>query len=243
MATRSPTEHHAYWGRGFSSYGQLPNVAGSPLQSLRLEDGDTAFIPSLDSLYVCIDPTLNAAVWTQQALGSATRVIHTPGVTPSRPTAIPGQEPAFVALGTPTPWLLGLHYDKPQTPQAVYGYAKIQTSFVGPEASFHVHWTKNVDTDQSGRTVRWVLDYQVFNGINQNVQVAASQITWDVTYLDSGTTSRIVYRTPNSANVPFVAGYYVGFRLSYSVPNTTLEGGPTVISCDILARQTINEGN
>lgn len=243
MSTRSQTRHHSYWGNAFATYGDLPNVAGSALQSQSLEDGDTAYVPGSDLLYVCIDPTLGAAVWSPQAANDDTRVIHTPGITPSRPTAIPGQEPTFVAFGTPTPWLLGLHYDKPQTEQAVYGYAKIQTSFVGPEASFHVHWTKNVDSDQSGKKVRWVLDYHVYDGVSEDVQVAPTRITWDVFYLDSGVSSRIVYRTPNSSNVPFVANYYVGFRLSYDVNETTLDGGPVVISCDILARQKINEGN
>ncbi len=94
--------------------------------------------------------------------------------------------------------------------------------------------------------MRWVLDYYVFNGTSQDVQVAPAQITWDVTYLDGGTTSRIVYRTPNSVNVataPLQAGWYIGFRLSYDPDNTTLDGGPVVISCDLLSRQTINEGN
>ncbi len=242
MAARSPTTFHSYWGNGFAAYATLPNVAGSPVQNGTLEDGDTAFIPATDTLYVCVDPTLNAAVWVAISLDDTSRIIHTPGITPSRPTAIPGQEPAFLSFGTPTPWLLGLHFDKPQVTQAVYGYAKIQTSYIGPEANFHVHWTKAVDTDQSGKTVRWVLDYHVFNGTNQNVQVAPTQIVWDVTYLDAGLTSRIVYRTPNSVNIPAVAGYYIGFRLSYDQANTTLDGGPVVISCDILMRQTINVG-
>lgn len=247
MALRSPTQTHAYWGNSYASAATLPNVANPPVPFFpELEEGDTAFVPATDLLYVCLDPGNNVtggAVWEAQAPNDASRIIHTPGITPSRPTAIPGQEPAFVTFGSPTTWLLGLHYDKPQVAQAVYGYSKIQTSYVGPEASFHVHWTKAVDTDQSGRTVRWVLDYHVFNGTNQNVQVAPTQIVWDVTYADNGTTSRIVYRTPNSANLPFVAGYYVGFKLSYDPNNTTLDGGPVVISCDILARQTINEGN
>lgn len=248
MATRSQTQHHNYWGNGFASYSALPNVASSPLQSSALEEGDTAFIGgAADLFYVCVDPSPGAAVWKAQAINDATRIIHSPGITPSRPTSIPGQEPEYVVFGTPTPWLLGLHFNKPNVVQALYGYSKIQTSFVGPEANFHVHWTKAVDTDQDGATVRWVLDYQIFNGINQNVQVAPAQIIWDVTYLEPASppgspTERIVYRTPNSANLPFVAGWYVGFRLSYDPLETTLDGGPVAISCDILTRNTINEG-
>jgi hypothetical protein len=241
MATRSPVPIHNFWGNAYLAYANLPNVSAADFTTL--EEGDIAYIPSTELFYVCVDPTPGAAVWTAQAPNDASRIVHTPGITPSRPTSIPGQEPTFVTFGTPTPWLLGLHFDKPNVDQALYGYAKIQTSYVGPEANFHVHWTKAVDTDQSGATVRWVLDYHVFNGTSNDVQVAPTRITWDVTYLDTGLTSRIVYRTPNSANIPAVAGYYIGFRLSYDPANTTLSGGPVAISCDVLMRQSINEGN
>lgn len=55
--------------------------------------------------------------------------------------------------------------------------------------------------------------------------------------------SRIVYRTPNAAAVGFVAGYYVAMELGFVAANTTLSGRPVVISCDILSRNSINQGN
>lgn len=64
MALRSPTPFHSYYGNGFASPAALPNVAASPTQTADLEVGDTAYVPSAQSLYVCIDATLGAAVWS-----------------------------------------------------------------------------------------------------------------------------------------------------------------------------------
>lgn len=171
------------------------------------------------------------------ASNSATRVIHSPGITPTNATFIPGQSPEPVVYGP----VVGLHYKKDD--DVVYGYSKIQTSYVS-DASFHVHWTKNVDTNQNGRTVRWVLKYKVFNGASQDVTAVPEQtLVWDAVYADTGLTTRVVFRTPNAAASGFVAGYYVAYSLSFDPAHTTLTGRPVVISCDILSRNTINTGN
>ena len=64
MATRSPTPFHSYHGNAFATPADLPNVATSATQTADLEVGDTAYVPSTQSLYVCIDATLGAAVWS-----------------------------------------------------------------------------------------------------------------------------------------------------------------------------------
>ena len=69
MATRSPTQTHGYWGNTFALYADLPNVAGATIQSPTLEVGDTAYIPSASALFVCIDATLGAAVWSAMTSG------------------------------------------------------------------------------------------------------------------------------------------------------------------------------
>jgi hypothetical protein len=241
VALRSPTQTHNYWGNGFAAYAQLPNVAGSPVQNAGLEEGDTAYIPSLDQLYVCVDPSLGAAVWEAQAFDDATRIIHTPGATPSKSTLIPGQGPEPVTFGAPVPDLVGLHYKRDD--DLLYGYSKIQTTYIS-DASFHIHWTKNVDTNEAGATVRWVVTYKVYNGISQDVSGAATgTLLLDDTYVDAGTTTRIVYRTANAPAPGFVAGWYVGFSIGFDPANTTLNDRPTIISCDILSRNTINLGN
>lgn len=167
-------------------------------------------------------------------LKNATRIIHTPGVTPTSATVVPGLAPEVIAIGT----TVALHYKKNN--DKVYGYSKIPTSYVG-DASFHIHWTKNVNTNQAGNTVRWLINYTVFNGSSENIEVAPTgNLILDDTYDDSGTTSRIVYRTPNAPAIGFVAGYYVSYEIGFDPTNTTLTGRPAIISCDILSRQTIN---
>jgi hypothetical protein len=64
MATRSPTAFHGYWGNTYALATDLPNVAASPTQSSTLQVGDTAYVTSTQALYVCIDATLGAAVWS-----------------------------------------------------------------------------------------------------------------------------------------------------------------------------------
>jgi hypothetical protein len=69
MATRSPTPTHGYWGNTFALPTDLPNVAGATIQSPTLEVGDTAFVSSASTLYVCINATLGAAVWSAMTSG------------------------------------------------------------------------------------------------------------------------------------------------------------------------------
>jgi hypothetical protein len=176
------------------------------------------------------------------ALINATRIIHTPGATPSKSTVIPGQGPEPVTFGSPVPDLVGLHYRRDD--DLLYGYSKIQTSYVS-DASFHVHWTKNDDVSQPpGATVRWVITYKVYNGGSQDVSgPATGTLLLDDTYDDAGTTSRIVYRTANAPAAGFVAGWYVGFSVGFDPAFTTLTDLPVIISCDILTRNTINLGS
>lgn len=42
----------------------LPNVLGSPKQSGYLQSGDTCYVQADSALYVCITPSLGAAVWS-----------------------------------------------------------------------------------------------------------------------------------------------------------------------------------
>lgn len=182
----------------------------------------------------------DGSMWTYYAVGNitgATRIVHTPGVTPTSATFIPGQAPEPELLGT----LIVLHYKKDD--DKLYGYCKIPTSYVS-DATFHVHWTKHGDTNEAGATVRWVVRYTVFNGTSQDVNVAPTgTLTLDDTYDDAGLTTRIVYRTPDVSAPGFVAGWYVAFEVGFDPANTTLVERPAIVSCDILSRQTINLGN
>ena len=68
MAKRSPQEHHPYWGQ-YPNAAQLPNVAGSPIQSAYLEVGDIAYVTGT-GMYQCDDESLGAASWSSLGAGS-----------------------------------------------------------------------------------------------------------------------------------------------------------------------------
>lgn len=62
MARRQISQNTPRWP-AVSSYADLPNVAGSPMQSPQLEVGDTCFVSTLAWLFICRNATLGAAVW------------------------------------------------------------------------------------------------------------------------------------------------------------------------------------
>jgi hypothetical protein len=79
MATKSPTQHHSYWGN-FAGAANLPNLAASPVQDAALQTGDTAFDSIGGLLYVCTDATLGAAVWVALGAGAASSLMTWNGV-------------------------------------------------------------------------------------------------------------------------------------------------------------------
>lgn len=171
------------------------------------------------------------------SLEGATRIFHKPTVTPSDALPQPGQGPQPIVFGT----VMGLEYDNAN--DRAFRILKIDDNFVNDNATFHVHWTKSGDIDESGNGVRWRLSYTVFDGASDEVAlVTPTVIEWADTYIDSGTTSRIIYRTPDIAATGFVAGYYLGLVLEYVDSETTLTSNPVVVSADLLWEGTVNQG-
>lgn len=175
-------------------------------------------------------------VLARHALGS-TRVIHIDTVTPTDATPQVGQGPTPVVLGGASGALMALHFDT--TTDLAYRLIKIPSNYVG-DASFHIHWTKGVNTNQAGATVRWRITYKVFNGASEEVTSGSQVLEFDDTYDDSGTTTRVVYRTANGVATGFLPGYYVAVKLEYVPASTTLSGGPVCVSADCLLRVTVN---
>lgn len=222
--------YNANWG----AYATVDLPSGSDVQV-----GEVAFDTTIGQLVVCT--SVNPVVWTSTGGASvtATRVIHTPGVTPTNATMIPGQGPEPVVIGS----LVTLHFKRDN--DKVYGYSKIPTSYVS-DASFHIHWTKetNLSLTPLNNTVRWQIVYRVFDGSSQDVSSAPTgTLILDDTYDDAGTTTRIIYRTANAVAAGFVPGWYVAFEISFVAGSTTLPNRPSIVSCDILSRQLINQGN
>lgn len=69
MSTKTPSiqqrsAFHRDWGN-YLSPEFLPNVAGSPFTSTKLEEGDTAYVDRALARFVCVDPTPGSAIWIQ----------------------------------------------------------------------------------------------------------------------------------------------------------------------------------
>jgi len=56
---------HSHWS-SVSSPANLPNALGSSTQNPRVRQGDTCLSLDVPAQYVCLDPTLNAAIWMRQ---------------------------------------------------------------------------------------------------------------------------------------------------------------------------------
>lgn len=113
-----------------------------------------------------------------------------------------------------------------------------------PVAFLHIHWTKNTDSDVSGQWVRRAIDYTVYDGKSQDINITGSQIELNDQYLDSGSTNRIVYRTSNVRLEGIQPGYYLGPRIRAltSTSGTTLVN-PNLVSADMLLDVKINTGS
>ena len=159
MATRSPTPTHGYWGNTFALPTDLPNVSGATIQSPTLEVGDTAYIPSASALFVCIDATLGAAVWSAMTSGLTSANFDAFGrLRVSNPTTI--FDSKLVYDDQPLYWAeeqtggapLGV-YDQPN--------ACVTLSVTGAGAETSVRQTRRFFTYQPGKSQ---LIYQTFNG-------------------------------------------------------------------------------
>lgn len=165
---------------------------------------------------------------------SDTRTFHKPTITPSDSEVQPGQGPAPIVFGS----TMGLHFDN--TTDKAYRIIKVPSNYTGP-ATFHIHWTKSGDADESGNVIEWRINYTLFNGSSQDINTTPTVVTLTDTYEDNGTTSRIVYRTANSTEIPLIANYYLGIQLDYVAGNTTLISTPVAISADLLWEGYINQ--
>lgn len=80
MATRthrSMPVGHSYWGE-FAGVAQFPNVAAAPIQSAKVQVGDTAYDSVTANLYACTTATPGAAVWASAHAPGGDRVLWLP---------------------------------------------------------------------------------------------------------------------------------------------------------------------
>ena len=174
-----------------------------------------------------------------------TRIRHE-SITPSEyGSRAPGSQPDPVPFGT----IFTLEF----TPNSdtAYRVFKIPDYFVG-EASFHIHWTKSGDVDESGRNVKWRISYHVFDGGPQeggeseslvNAVTTPTVLEYEDTYLNSSflANDRYQYRTANLDAPGFIPSWYVGVCVEAVTPDgTALLNDPALISLDLIWREYIN---
>jgi hypothetical protein len=155
-------------------------------------------------------------------------IVHESMVAASRSVTRPNQGPTYYTNGV----FIGLQFAL-GTDEAFRTF-KIPSNFSANPA-MHIHWTKSGDQNEQNRFVRWSIDYLVFNAIDQDVVVPASTVEYEGEYLSSGTTSRVVYRSPNLPLVGFVAGYYVSLRVRALTPaGLAMQSQPVLFSADLM---------
>jgi hypothetical protein len=166
------------------------------------------------------------------------RNVHQSIVSPANGTSSPGHQVTPVVIGS----VLALSYDNAGDDLYVefkipryYANGLTQLGSTVPAASFHIHWTKDADADESGNTVTWQIEYTVFPGNEGLISTVGGTETVVDTYEDASTdATRYAYRTTNiDASSAFVAGYYCGVRVSVAA-STLVTSNPSLISCDLI---------
>lgn len=160
---------------------------------------------------------------------------HYPVVGAGRADGPPGQLPTLNASGA----LTYVSFDLAAGTQAIYRTIKIHRAFVGSPV-FHLHWTKSDDVDRSGESVRWVVTYKAFNGISEDAAGSPSVIEINDTYDDSGTTARVVYRTPNTSMLGLMALGYLAVKVEKGTPGGSAMASPGLVLLDFTYRGYVN---
>jgi hypothetical protein len=155
--------------------------------------------------------------------------VHVPIVSPGRAQFVGGTAPTEDAKGNLVYLKMTVNTDQ------AYRILKIPYNFnANNGASFHVHWTKSQDTDQSGNQVKWRIHYTVFDGKSVDASGAGATVEYEDTYDDNGTTTRVVYRTDNLPVSGLVAGYYVALRVEAVTPSGGALTEPGLVSVDFI---------
>jgi len=112
--------------------------------------------------------------------------------------------------------------------------------------NLHIHWTKSADANVFMQTVRWRIDYKVFQsttGLPGNGAGAGAFVdTGDQVYnVNDANADRTVFRTANLPIAGAVAGYYLAVKISSLTPGAgTPLNNPALVSLDMTYNAFIN---
>lgn len=159
------------------------------------------------------------------------RWFHQPTITPAAGSNSPGQQPTINVIGSNLVAEMTLNTSK------LYRIFKVPNGYIS-DPSFHIHWTKSGDADESTKVVLWRVSYDVWPGEGQDIAAAAATVQYEDSYDDAGTTTRVVHRTANMPAVGFLPNYYVGICVEAITPaGVAMASAPALLSCDLVFRE------
>jgi hypothetical protein len=176
---------------------------------------------------------LATASGTAFALESATHIIHQDVASASTLKLTGANAPALTEHGS----LLYLSFD--HAVDRCFRMFRISHDYIG-SPSLHIHWTKSDDVDRSATFAKWRIDYSVFNGHNEEVNGGTFVETTDLEYLDSGTTTRVIYRSENMPLVGVSPNDYVSIKVSKVTPTGAELVDPGLVSVDLIYESYVN---
>lgn len=163
-----------------------------------------------------------------------TRTHHEAIVTPSSYKAPGAKEPELLSYGACL--MLGFTVNDSQAFRRV----KIPTYF-SSDLKMHLHWSKSGDQNEEGKFARWRVSYLIVSGNNNDINVAPSTVEFETAYASNGTTSRIIYRSPDLVLDGAVAGYYLSLKVEAITPQgIAMASKPSLFSADVTYKETIN---
>jgi len=167
-------------------------------------------------------------------LEKKTRERHEPIITAGRATSSPGKGPQPTIVGST--YLLAFTVG---TDDAFREF-KVPAHYFG-SPSIHMHWTKTSDVNESGKAVKWRVTLLQFAGDGGDLSASTTSVEYEDTYDNSGTTTRILHRTPNITIPDLTPNYYVGLKIEAVTPaGTAMASEPGLFSVDLLYTEYIN---
>lgn len=166
------------------------------------------------------------------------RYRHDVIVAPATFKSTAGKEPVPLAVGP----LMYLEFTVNN--DVAYQVRKVNGTFYD-NPSVHIHWTKTTDANEQNKKVRWHVEYVSFAssvGAPGDGTETPHVAEVEDTYLDAGTTTRMIHETTSIPLVGVVAGHYLSLVISAVTPvGTPMVSPPGLFALDLVYREYINQ--
>lgn len=234
------------WSRLTDLEGQSVLVPGMLVSVTKgTANGDTLFTLLSDSCIIGTDDILFGAGAGAGVVNSITAVVDAVALghmeVASAATLVHGAGLLTPDVGI-SDNLLYLVFNNIGTDEA-FRVFKFDYTFVD-QPNLHIHWTKGGDTNQAGRAVRWIIDYKIFNGLNElGTGTTGTLDTGALVYAASDTTGRTVYCSADMPLTGVGAGDYMTVKITTIAPGDgyTQLVDPSLVTLDLEFRRYINK--